>query len=221
MNQDWEKFAKTNPRYYIALDSCCEHDFWRKGEENFQNFILPVLEKYKIKRDSALDFGCGLGRYTFPLRKYFDNVVGVDVSDAMFDLARKEVVSRNIENVFLKNNEQFFGSDQKFDFIFCANVFQHIEQSEEIENIFAKFGNISIGYCYLQFDTRPIDFLYKIKMSLPDWLLPKAHRHGIRRIRRNAEWVRALSNWMGFDVIEEFNPNSKYHYFLLRSFIRH
>ena len=37
---------------------------------------------------AALDFGCGVGRLTQPLTKYFDEVVGVDVSHEMVHLAQ-------------------------------------------------------------------------------------------------------------------------------------
>lgn len=37
---------------------------------------------------AALDFGCGVGRLTQPLTKYFDEVVGVDLSQEMIRLAQ-------------------------------------------------------------------------------------------------------------------------------------
>src|SRR5213593_3209799 len=37
---------------------------------------------------SALDFGCGVGRLTQPLTRYFDEVIGVDLSPEMVRVAR-------------------------------------------------------------------------------------------------------------------------------------
>lgn len=48
---------------------------------NFQTF------KFIIKK--ALDFGCGMGRLTQALTKYFEEVYGIDIAPSMIKLTEK------------------------------------------------------------------------------------------------------------------------------------
>lgn len=75
----------------------------------------------------ALDFGCGVGRVTGPLADRFEEVVGVDISPVMLELARRHNV-RGHRCRFLLNCtsdlSQF--SDQAFDFVYSKLVLQHM-----------------------------------------------------------------------------------------------
>jgi SAM-dependent methyltransferase len=76
----------------------------------------------------ALDFGCGVGRVTGPLADRFEEVVGVDISPAMLDLARRYNV-RGHRCRFMLNGtadlSQF--SDGAFDFVYSKLVLQHMQ----------------------------------------------------------------------------------------------
>ena len=63
-------------------------DFFETGRREI-SILMYQLEKEKlpVRRGTALDFGCGLGRLTRALAEYFDSVWGVDVSRKMVDLA--------------------------------------------------------------------------------------------------------------------------------------
>ena len=53
------------------------------------------------------------------------------------------------------------------------------------------------GIGYLQFDTRPPGWLYEVKTALPDFLLPRFWRRGIRRIRRDPSELEQAMNLFG------------------------
>jgi SAM-dependent methyltransferase len=56
------------------------------------------MEKYK----TALDVGCGPGMSTFPLSPHFDSVIGLDVSEAQIEEARKQCGKEIRQNVVFR-----------------------------------------------------------------------------------------------------------------------
>ncbi len=88
--KDWDEFAKLDAKWSVLthedkkFDGWQDEDFYRTGEVEVLR-IFRRLEKrgVKINFDRALDFGCGLGRLTFPLSEKFKKVVGVDFSEEM------------------------------------------------------------------------------------------------------------------------------------------
>jgi hypothetical protein len=72
------------------------------------------------------------------------------------------------------------------------------------------------GLAYLQFDTRSRDFRYRLKTGLPDLLLPRFWRRGIRRIRRAPEEIEAGIRRAGLKIAGELTPNTAYHRYILR-----
>ena len=53
--------------------------------------VMSYVEGLSIplRRRRALDFGCGVGRLTQALVRYFDEVCGVDIAPSMIEWARK------------------------------------------------------------------------------------------------------------------------------------
>jgi hypothetical protein len=70
---------------------------------------------------------------------------------------------------------------------------------------------------YLQFDTRPTTLLYHTRNALPDRLLPRPWRRGIRRIGHVPESLQSLFQDHGLDVCRELGPGSEYNTFILRA----
>lgn len=212
--QQWERFAHTNSMYYIATDAKNAADFWQHGETNFRAHIKPLLEKYSI-RGTAADFGCGIGRHTFPLATAFKRVQGIDVSHEMLAQAH-EKLHPAVE--FLHNDEFFSRHLELVDFIYSANVFQHIEDFAIIEQILrAMAAKLAPGaYAYLHFDTRPQTPLYHIKNKIPDFVLPRSQRRGIGRIRRHASELTTILKRIGYSIVDQHQPGTEYHFILVR-----
>ena len=73
---------------------------------------LEIIQKY-LKEDNnatVVDVGCGSGEFANILKKYYGNVIGIDISDKMINLARKNS-EKNITfqinectNISLKDN---------------------------------------------------------------------------------------------------------------------
>jgi len=218
LNRDkWENFAKENAIFYIDMKAKNISDFWKRGELNYEKYILPILDKYSVSNSLCLDFGCGFGRQTFPLGRYFKSVIGVDLSKHMIERARKIAHQRKTTKIKFIENSDFFNITDISTFIYCVNVFQHIENMSFIRDVLEQMFSLLNGYAYVHFDTRKRNWFHRLRDILPDFLLPKSQRRGIRRICRNAKTVESLINKIGFTIIEQKQPNSEYHIFLLRN----
>lgn len=214
--EQWEKFAQSEDLFYIDTNAKNEPDFWRRGDENFTKYILPILHKYAVGRGTAIDFGCGIGRHTLPLSHYFKLVLGVDIVRHMLVQAQILANKRNISNVRFIENYEFFLNNDPVDFIYCALVFQHIDDGDYILEVLKQMARRLVGIAYVHFDTRPHDALYRLRNYLPNFILPRSFQAGMRRIRRDSSEVKNLLQAAGFSIIEEQHPHSQFNFFVLR-----
>jgi hypothetical protein len=103
-------------------------------------------------------------------------------------------------------------------FVYSLLVFQHIPDFQTIESYIAVIGQMLSrdGAAYLQFDTRVRTLPYYLKTALPDFVLPRYVRRGIRRIRLNPSEIEKAFVRHGLKVIQEKTPRSTDHRYLLR-----
>ncbi len=130
----WERLAREDPYWAVLTDPEKEGNRWR-AEEFFQTgrdevtAAMAHLATYApdAPRDTALDFGCGVGRLTQALGSYYAHTTGVDVARGMIDLARRHAGS--LPSVTFTHNphddlRQF--ADASFDLVFSLITLQHI-----------------------------------------------------------------------------------------------
>jgi hypothetical protein len=103
-------------------------------------------------------------------------------------------------------------------FLYSLLVFQHIPDLSMIEGYLRVISILleESGVAYLQFDTRPKSLAYRLKSQLPDFLLPRFWRTGIRRIRRHPEEIERGIDVAGLQIVGELTPFSAYHRYILR-----
>lgn len=63
--------------------------------------IQSILEQYSTTRRRLLDVGCGTCFKLIPLNTYFDDIVGLDISESMLRAAEKNIESHGIKNIHL------------------------------------------------------------------------------------------------------------------------
>lgn len=119
----------TDPRYKNG--SWPEEEFFQHGREEIQKAIHMAGESGYPKRfNTALDFGCGIGRLTQALADHFQAVAGVDIAESMIEQANQ--YNRHGERVtYFLNQKNSLGDfpDQSFNFIYSSLVLQHMHPS--------------------------------------------------------------------------------------------
>jgi len=96
LKANWERYAKEDPMWAILTEPDKKGNKW-DSEEFFASGRSEVdaLMKYleslglHVPLDTALDFGCGLGRLSQGLCRYFPRVHGVDIAATMIEEAKK------------------------------------------------------------------------------------------------------------------------------------
>jgi ubiquinone/menaquinone biosynthesis C-methylase UbiE len=223
----WERFAEIDPYLYIFTDMKRTDPkvFWESGEQVVHAELLPLLHAYCLRPLLSLELGSGIGRLVFPLARHFHRVVGIDIAKKMVHRAKSIACDNGIDNVSfisVSDPEDLLERAGKFaascDLIYSLLVFQHIAEFSTIE---AYLHVIRVllherGVAYLQFDSRPQDFGYHVKTRLPDFLLPRFWRRGIRRIRRSPAEIEACIRRAGMEIVAEYSPHTAYHRYILR-----
>jgi SAM-dependent methyltransferase len=133
MRADWNERAGEDANYYVAFGrrEQEEGEFFSTGADVVRGLEMDLARF--AGRDAALEIGCGPGRLMRPLSRHFKEIHGIDVSDAMIELARERL--RGTPNAFPHHSSgsdlQLF-PDEKFDFVYSYAVFQHIPSGDVV-----------------------------------------------------------------------------------------
>ena len=105
-----------------------ENAFYETGEGVIDDLEARLSQSgLSLGGDSAIDFGCGGGRLTFPLSKRFATCYGIDISSKMVAYA-KQRIARGPNCTFIVNKTTKLEKieNDSIDFAYSAIVFQHI-----------------------------------------------------------------------------------------------
>jgi SAM-dependent methyltransferase len=132
----------TEPKYRHGGGDVTE--FLQGGEGAVRDLLVQADELgIGAGRDSALDFGCGVGRLTGGLSNYFAKAIGVDVAPSMLVTARKLHSDRdNCEFTLNQANDLRWIPDASFDFVLCLLVLQHLDSTESMETFLREFVRV-------------------------------------------------------------------------------
>ncbi len=72
----------------------------------------------------ALDAGCGSGRHAIALAERFDQVVGIDISEPLIDIARERRSPRNVR--YQVSDLMNFADPDGFDLVFSSTTLHHL-----------------------------------------------------------------------------------------------
>jgi trans-aconitate methyltransferase len=219
----WETFARENAEYYICTRGDVDFHtpegwqlFVKSGRDDVE-LILREASAHLSGWERAIEIGCGVGRLTIPMAERFREVIAVDVAPTMLRKLADNCRSAALDNVkgFLPT-EPWYGQGPA-NLIYSLIVFQHIESWETIAEYCRRMAGclISGGICYAQFDTRPRNLPHLVVNHLPDAVLPKPWRRGIRRIRRSRSNLLELFSSCGLTVLRDMRRDSAHEVFLM------
>lgn len=105
-----------------------EYDFIATLHNN-NDFFTTNLSRSK---GSALDIGCGSGVLTYELSKYYNEVIGIDISEKMLVITNKKRSSQNIKYIYMDATK--LKLNKKFDVITTRTVFHHFKDISAVIN---------------------------------------------------------------------------------------
>jgi len=135
IKKNFDFAGNVNPFENVITDSDGKHigcgnikwgnkkGFYKLGEKEMDG-VMRYLNSMNLKvgKKKALDFGCGCGRTTQGMAKYFEKSVGVDIAKSMVDAAKKHNLKGD-KCDYLVNTEEnlMIFPDNHFDFVYSTH----------------------------------------------------------------------------------------------------
>lgn len=104
------------------------------------DYILSFFEKNGIKSGAVLDLACGTGSMSIPFMKKGYNIIGVDYSEEMLEIASNRLSEVGNNFSLLKAKMQEFELSEKADACICC--LDSINHLNNIDDVQATFKNV-------------------------------------------------------------------------------
>jgi SAM-dependent methyltransferase len=145
--QDWERLAEVDAMWAVLTAPGRKGGRWdaveflATGEAEIGD-VLAAAERLgrPARTESALDFGCGVGRLTRALGKRFGHALGLDISAGMIEQAQR--LNADVPACqFRVNDAPDLGQLQSdsFDLVYSSIVLQHLPSPADIERYVGEF----------------------------------------------------------------------------------
>ena len=158
----WDKLTSNEPVSFVR-------QLVREGREKMQAAIIEKLPK-DLRGTRILDAGCGTGVLSRMLDEKGAEVVGVDISEKLIEVAKnRSSLNKNIEYFAGDMKEQSFGN---FDYIIAMDSLIHYSTEDVISSIadFSNRANNSVLFTII-----PSTFTLRTKLRLGKYF-PKSER---------------------------------------------
>jgi SAM-dependent methyltransferase len=185
VRRDWTRLGAQDPLWavYVAADKqggrWDPEQFLATGRDDVAASVSWLSSLGLGDRWSrVLDFGCGAGRLSQALADHADEVVGVDVSPPMLEVARR--LDTDDRCTFVLNETSDLGAfpSASFDLVYSELVLQHLP-APVIDGYLAEFVRVLRpgGIALLQCTTRPLwTFKGAVWRLAPGWLVRLGQR---------------------------------------------
>ncbi len=112
-------------------------------EKIFKKKLLGLANENKI----ALDAGCGDGKFSFQIAKYFLTIIGIDTSKELLKIARQKQNLLQVKNIIFKLQDasKTLFSDKYFDLIFSRRGPTPFSEFQRLLKSGGYFIGINIG----------------------------------------------------------------------------
>ena len=214
MKKEWNERTKMNPLFVIATDhSETEEDFWNSGIDECNDILGIGIERYQkiienkeTSNMNILEIGCGIGRILIPMRKFFGNVTGIDISSEMVQLGQKYVSDIPNCNIVENNGTDLAEfSDNSFDFCYSFIVFQHIPEKQIVENYIKEVSRILKLGCLFRFQVRGTISTKPSEITTWDG------------VQFTSDEIHKIAKENNFEVIEESSDKEEYYWLTFKS----
>ncbi len=139
-------------------------EFQDMDYRKYTDYICEIFNKYNIKPSLVLDLGCGTGNVTIPLAKRGYDMIGVDLSCEMLDIAREKAQSEGLDILFLNQDMTEFELYGTVDAIVSSlDSINYITDDDGIKSLFKNLENYLNPGGIVVFD---VNTEYKLKAVL-------------------------------------------------------
>jgi 2-polyprenyl-3-methyl-5-hydroxy-6-metoxy-1,4-benzoquinol methylase len=137
-DKDWERWGNTDPYFGVLssekfrrkeLSERSIEDFFNSGRRHVERVLSTIRTTFdsSFTPDSAMDFGCGVGRLVIPLAENAKRVVGVDISKSMIAEAARNCERAGVTNAtFSMSDDTLSLVSGTFKLVHSYIVLQHI-----------------------------------------------------------------------------------------------
>ena len=103
---------------------------------------------------SALDYGCGTGLLSFPLKDALGQITLKDTSTGMLEVLREKITAQHVTNMTVKQTDLTAEPlpDERYDLIYSSMTLHHIPDTDNILNIFHNLLNSGGTLCIADLD---------------------------------------------------------------------
>lgn len=118
--------------YYDALMAEIDYPGWVK-------YVLQITRSFKIKPERILDLACGTGTCALLFAAKGYEVIGIDVSGPMLDIARSKAAASNADPIFSEGDMRDYELEGPVDLVTCLyDSINHLMEDDEVERCFAR-----------------------------------------------------------------------------------
>lgn len=110
-------------RWYINRTSE-KSENCRKGAALYDDYEIKLFEKYDPRKNiSIIDVGCGVGASLKYYTKKGYHIIGIDIDKEIVNSLKKQGFE-----IYQKTLEEMSISDEKYDWVICYDVLEHIRE---------------------------------------------------------------------------------------------
>jgi len=210
-----EGFLHTTKRQFDQVAE--EYDFVNSLLNDYTFFVSNL----SLDKGRALDIGCGSGLLVDKLANYYDEVVGIDISDQMLEIAKYKRQKSN--TVYLNMDAEHLNFKGKFDMIVSRTTFHHLNNIpsviKQMKGLLNDGGKIVILDNVSEVET-PAAYVYILGAILE--FLPHCFKFGVKNAIRifkhntSRPWLehlatdRYLSEQKYYDLYKKLLPNCEF-----------
>lgn len=131
----------------------------------YENEISNIFSRFNVENNTlAVELGCGTGNYSKILSKYFDFLIGIDLSPKMIAIAQQYNSSTNIS--YKTGNLINFNLPNKVSTIFSLfHVMSYINGLEDVSKVFENISKNLLNGGLFIFDTWAASGLVENKLE--------------------------------------------------------
>ena len=110
--------------------------------EKWADYIEEIFKKHNVNPKLVLDLGCGTGSITNILAKRGYDMIGVDLSPDMLNVARDKAMKEGLDVLYLCQDIREFELYGTVDAIICTlDVLNYITEPKDLQQVFALVKN--------------------------------------------------------------------------------